>query len=76
MQTSAIDKKSISLIDAIKEVAHDSKKFGLRGVFRGQGIGICKAIISLSMFHQGRLWCMEYFKNRNERAGRVYREEF
>lgn len=69
MQTSSINKKSISLMDACKEVVRDSKKFGLRGVFRGQGIGIVKAIVSLTMFHQGRIYLTETFKERNERNG-------
>jgi len=72
MQTNSIAGKRIGVIDAIKEVAADSAKFGLRGVFRGQGIGIIKAIISLTTFHEGRLYLMDYFKHRNEAAGRVY----
>jgi len=72
MQTSSIQGKRIGVIDAIKEVAADSAKFGLRGVFRGQGIGIIKAIISLTTFHEGRLFLMDYFKHRNEAAGRFY----
>ena len=36
MQTSKIGDKGISTIDALKEVAADSRKFGLAGVFRGQ----------------------------------------
>ena len=66
MQTSSINKKSISVGDAIKEVARDTKEFGLRGMFRGQGIGIFKAIISLSMFHQGRLYLTDYFTDETE----------
>lgn len=65
MQTSSIQGKSISLISACKEIALDSKTYGLRGIFRGQGIGIVKAIISLTMFHQGRIYCTEYFKASN-----------
>jgi len=38
MQTSSISGKSIGVVEAIKEVARDSAQFGLRGVFRGQGI--------------------------------------
>lgn len=74
MQTSSINGKSITLIEACKEVASDSKKFGLRGIFRGQGLGVAKAIISLTMFHEGRIWCTEQFKVRNERLGRRYEE--
>jgi len=71
MQTSAIGGKSISLIEACKEIALDSKTYGMRGIFRGQGIGIAKAIVSLTTFHQGRIFCMEWFKERNQRLGRI-----
>jgi len=71
MQTSSITQKSISVKEACMEVVRDSREFGLRGVFRGQGIGICKAVISLSMFHQGRIGCMDWFKDRNVRLGYV-----
>jgi hypothetical protein len=47
-------------------VVKDSKEFGLRGIFRGQGIGIAKAIISLTMFHQGRIFLTESFKDYNK----------
>lgn len=66
MQTSSIKGNSISVFDAIKEVAKDSREFGLRGIFRGQGIGIVKAIISLALFHEGRLFFTGEFKNYNE----------
>eukprot|EP00040_Diaphanoeca_grandis_P022226 m.118944 g.118944 ORF g.118944 m.118944 type:complete len:379 (-) comp28711_c1_seq3:706-1842(-) len=69
MQTSAIDKKSIGVGAAIKEVVTDAKAFGLRGVFRGQGIGIFKAVISLSLFHEGRMFLGDAFKTRNEANG-------
>jgi hypothetical protein len=65
MQTSSIKGKSIGLLDACKEIATDSKTYGLRGIFRGQGIGILKAIISLTMFHQGRIYCTEAFRASN-----------
>jgi len=61
MQTSAINQKSISVGQAIKEVSIDTKKFGIQGMFRGQGIGMIKAIISLTMFHQGRLFLTDFF---------------
>ena len=67
MQTSSIQGKSIGLFEACKEIALDSKTYGLRGIFRGQGVGIVKAIISLTMFHQGRIWCTESFKSGNLR---------
>ena len=71
MQTNSMKGKSITLREAIATVIQDSKEFGLRGVFRGQGIGIAKAIVSLSMFHQGRIWCTEWFRERNEKLGRI-----
>jgi hypothetical protein len=67
MQTSSIKGKSIGLLEACKEIATDSKTYGLRGMFRGQGIGVVKAIISLTMFHQGRIYCTEGFKSYNEK---------
>lgn len=65
MQTISIKDKSISIIDAVKELVNDSKKFGLRGIFRGQCIGIVKAIISLSLFHEGRMFATSFFKKYN-----------
>lgn len=67
MQTSSIKGKSISVLNAIKEVGQDTTKYGLRGLFRGQGIGIGKAIVSLTMFHEGRIYMTNYFKQRNEK---------
>lgn len=69
MQTSKIEGKPIGVVEALKEMATDSKKFGLRGVFRGQGIGIAKAVLSLTMFHQGRIWCTDAVKEYNVRTG-------
>lgn len=65
MQTSSIKGDSISVGEAVKEVVSDSRKFGLAGIFRGQGIGIFKAVISLTLFHEGRIWCIEAFKKNN-----------
>ena len=67
MQTSAIQGRSISLATAVKEVLQDSKQFGLRGFFRGQGLGIVKAIVSLTTFHEGRIYMTDYFTRRNTR---------
>lgn len=66
MQTSSIQGKRIGVLEASKEIFRDSKEFGLRGIFRGQGIGIVKGVISLTMFHQGRIWLTDYFKKNNE----------
>jgi len=69
MQTSSIQGKSISIFDAVGEVVKDTKEFGLRGVFRGQGIGIAKAVISLTLFHEGRLFIQDYFRDSNKAKG-------
>ena len=66
MQTNSIEGKSISTTQAIKELALDMKKFGMSGVFRGQGIGIIKGIVSLTLFHEGRLFFTDGFKYYNE----------
>ena len=71
MQTNSIKGKSISTVEAIKEMGADMAKFGLAGVFRGQGIGIFKAIISLSLFHEGRLWITDQFKDYNAKQGLI-----
>lgn len=71
MQTSSITGNSISLISACKEVARDTRENGMRGMFRGQGLGIAKAMISLTMFHEGRIYLTKVFKERNEKLGRV-----
>lgn len=69
MQTTKIDGKAIGVTEALKEMANDSKQFGLRGVFRGQGIGMAKAVLSLTMFHQGRIWLADSFKDYNISSG-------
>lgn len=75
MQTSSIKGDKITLTQACKTFAQDSKSFGMRGLFRGQGIGICKAIISLTLFHEGRMWCTQAFKDRNHANGLVPMDE-
>ena len=35
------------------------------GIFRGQGIGIAKAIVSLTLFHEGRIFITNQFKQHN-----------
>lgn len=71
MQTSSIQKKSIGVGEAIKEMFADMSAFGLRGVFRGQGIGIAKAVISLSLFHEGRHFLQDAFKSYNQENGYI-----
>ena len=65
MQTTSIQGKRIHIMDAIKEVANDTRKNGMRGLFRGQGIGTAKAVVSLTLFHQGRIFLTDHFKERN-----------
>jgi hypothetical protein len=74
MQTNSIQSKSYTVTQAVKEMARDMTAFGLRGIFRGQGIGIFKAIISLSLFHEGRHFLQDAFKNYNIEHG-YYTEE-
>jgi hypothetical protein len=70
MQTNSLTGKSISVGSAIKEIASDMATFGLRGIFRGQGIGLAKAIVSLTLFHEGRMFLARQFKEYNIRNGR------
>ena len=69
MQTNSLKGKSITTVDAVKELGADMSKFGLKGAFRGQGIGIAKAIVSLTLFHEGRMWLGRLAKERNVRNG-------
>lgn len=69
MQTSAITGERITVVQALKEMAKDMTAFGLRGVFRGQGIGIAKAIVSLSLFHEGRHFLQDVFRDYNVSHG-------
>ena len=62
LQTSAIGEKKIGLGAALKELGADMSAFGLRGIFRGQGIGIAKAVLSLTMFHEARIAIADTFK--------------
>merc|ERR1719201_2191282 len=69
MQTNSIKGNSISVVQAVKEMGADMAKFGLSGIFRGQGIGVFKAIISLTLFHEGRMFLGRQFKDYNKRNG-------
>lgn len=69
MQTNSIKGGSISTLSAVKEMGADMAKFGLAGVFRGQGIGIFKAIISLTLFHEGRMFLARQLRQYNIRNG-------
>ena len=48
MQTSLISGKRISVVEACQELAKDMSQNGMKGVFRGQGLGMVKAIVSLT----------------------------
>ena len=65
MQTNSLKGNSISTVAALKELSTDMAKFGLAGIFRGQGIGIAKAIVSLTLFHEGRIFITNQFKQHN-----------
>lgn len=71
MQTNSIKGKSISVLSAVGEMTADMAKFGLAGIFRGQGIGIFKAVISLTLFHEGRMFLTRQFKESNKKNGRL-----
>mmetsp|Transcript_28026 Transcript_28026/g.68233 ORF Transcript_28026/g.68233 Transcript_28026/m.68233 type:complete len:320 (+) Transcript_28026:88-1047(+) len=75
MQTSKISGKAISVVEAVKEVIRDSAQFGMRGIFRGQGIGIMKAVISLTLFHEGRMFLQDALKQHNIDKGYFTPEE-
>jgi hypothetical protein len=65
MQTSSISGKRIGVVEACQELAKDMAQHGMKGVFRGQGLGLAKAIVSLSLFHEGRLFLTRQAKSYN-----------
>ena len=69
MQTKSIKGNKIGVIDACKELIKDSNKFGMKGMFRGQGIGMAKAIVSLTLFHEGRMFLSNKMKLYNIEKG-------
>merc|ERR1719424_78125 len=69
MQTNSIKGNAITPVEAVKELAADMTKFGLQGVFRGQAIGIAKAIVSLTLFHEGRIFIAAQFRENNKSQG-------
>ena len=72
MQTNSISGKSIPVTQAVKEMFADMAAFGMAGIFRGQGIGIAKAIVSLSLFHEGRMGLARVMKQYNIDNGHIY----
>ena len=73
MQTNSIKGNSIGVLEALAEMGRDMTKFGAAGVFRGQGIGILKAIVSLTLFHEGRMYLVKKTKEYNVSNGDVYK---
>jgi hypothetical protein len=65
MQTSSIKGNSIGVKDALKELVRDMSQFGMKGIFRGQGLGMTKAIVSLTLFHEGRMFLTKQMKINN-----------
>ena len=65
MQTSSMSGKSITVLDACKELSKDMAQNGMKGIFSGQGLGLAKAIVSLSMFHEGRMFLTRRAKSYN-----------
>jgi hypothetical protein len=66
MQTTPINKKQIGFLEACKELSYDMAQNGMKGVFRGQGIGMVKGVLSLTLFHEGRLFLMKHAKESNK----------
>lgn len=62
MQTNSIKGNKIGVVEACKELSKDMTQFGMKGIFRGQGLGMAKAIVSLSLFHEGRLFLTNKMK--------------
>ena len=65
MQTSSMSGKRIGVVDACKELGKDMATFGMKGIFRGQGLGMAKAIVSLTLFHEGRMFLTRQTKSYN-----------
>lgn len=65
MQTTAISGKPIGVVAALRELGRDRRAFGMRGVFRGQGVGLVKAVLSLTLFHEGRMHLTEQWVRHN-----------
>lgn len=55
IQTAPIKKSAPSLKDCIVTIKQDYSKYGFHALFRGQGVGIIRAIVHLTIFHQARM---------------------
>ncbi len=67
MQTASVRGRRVSITEATRELWVDAKTFGARGALRGNGIGIIKAILALSLFHEGRLFFTDIWIEHNKR---------
>lgn len=67
IQTSPIGEKPLSMRTGFLEIYKDTLKYGVPGFFRGQGVGIIRAILSLSIFHEGRMLIEDQFRSNNYR---------
>ena len=65
MQTASISGKKIGVVEAVQELSKDMAQNGMKGIFRGQGLGMAKAIVSLSLFHEGRIFLTNGMKKYN-----------
>lgn len=66
IQTATIKKSAPSLKDCIVSIKQDYKKYGFHGFFRGQGVGMIKAIVHLTTFHQARMMFIQKTKIWNQ----------
>ncbi len=65
MQTTPISKQVPTLLETIQLLKLDYQKFGMKGFMRGQTVGIVKAVVHLTIFHQIRLFLIEKTKSYN-----------
>jgi len=69
MQTGSITSAPVSYRSAFSDLARDASAFGLCGMFRGQGAGIAKAVVSLTLFHEFRHYTQAAFRRYNAENG-------
>lgn len=65
IQTNTISSKSINITQSVKEILTDTRKLSLKGMFHVQRNGLVKPIVSLSLFHESRLFMTDNFINYN-----------
>lgn len=64
-QTAPISKQPPTLLDTLNFLKRDYQKYGIPGFMRGQTVGVMKAILHLSIFHQARMIFIENTKRYN-----------